>query len=394
MLTSPAALELTPQQRIRQRLDPAWYPISASAIADYFPEFGGCPAYFKRHHLDRIPKPYSAPAEFGRALHAFIEADLKKELPPRYDGPLTHVEEWLAMTDLYRETIRPLLPPNGASEQELFYDWSDGEQRIQLRGLVDYLHLDGTTALIDEFKTGWKITRDVEQDLQARTYDLLVKRTCPWISETRFRLWPFRFNGHPREFIFTTEHTDAFEMVLKDKANIMRTDDQFVPNPSCSVCPPDAHVRAISPTAITFQMNETSQFQAHLQHPTTQLEAEQVAAIVKVAEHLSKLGRDCLEDWCREHGPVAVWGKGGYYGRFSQRAKDCTDIAAAIEILKQQFGESWAEYVRLDMTKVRPLLETKKHGLPALQALMVYHNKDVFTWKASLPEATLDQPPV
>ena len=373
---------LSKQQRIRRRLEPYWYPISATAIAAYDPEVGGCPAAFKRYHLDREPEPYNAAGEFGKALHAGIQAILNGEAKPRYNGPLTYVDEWINQMALFRDVVRPQLSTTGTPEQELLHEWQDGDVRVQLRGLVDYLTLDGSVGYGEEFKSGWKVARlsEIEFNLQLRIYDLLVKRTCPWLAETAWRLWPFRFNGKPRPVAFTTGQTDQFEEFLRDFVHRMMADTTFAPNPSCVICPPGSHVTALTTSTVTFPG-----FDVALTEPETPERASQLATAVRILEKMTEAGKDALKLYAKQHGPVPVLNGGGFYGHFEQRRKVIANTEQALAIVKAARPDDWQEFAGLNLTACRPLLETKKNGIPELQALVVYEPESRFEWKANLP---------
>ncbi|HEV2036922.1 MAG TPA: PD-(D/E)XK nuclease family protein [Candidatus Dormibacteraeota bacterium] len=356
--------------RVRLGLEPGIFPVSASRIELYETTLGGCPLAYKRRYLDKIPEEQNSAGVLGRSLHQLQAALLQGKEPPTPVIPLKLYDDWAylsrVMAGIQWDTR------DAAFEDRLTYGWQDGAMTVECECVLDFWRVEeSTTGIITDWKSGWAIEdeKELKTDVQANIYNLVVRRTLPWLEKVRFQQVQLRHGGATISVEFSADDADAFELALRAQVGRMIRDTDFQPNPYCTRCPAGTHPRIDYPV----QVDTDGEFV--IAAPSTGEEAERLAAFTFAAHRLAAAGKDALKPWCDENGSVGGYGHHEIYERTLAAAVERPDpisgemqtvwgILRALEIVEER---GWAQLVpelfKLDGTKLRAILQsTKKYA--------------------------------
>jgi hypothetical protein len=265
--------------------------------------------------------------------------------------------------------------------------------RVWLRGRPDLALVDGRLQIGEVLD--WKTTRvplserQLQDDLQARTYAFLFSRMNDQLWEIRVRFYYAR-TGVTRSASFSRRDIqDTWDLWRSSSAQVeaarARLDDETrwgpTPGPHCTGCP----VAMSCPLGIPKLADK-------LALPTTPEQAQALAGVVLVLEAIREQIRDGLKAWVRaRETPVDVAGE-----RFDFYASPRWeyDVAAVRRLAAKHFVDA-DSVLKVDHPKLERL--ARREG-PFVRAVQAEARRDVGTAtfthrKAPAATATAPEPP-
>lgn len=365
--------------------------------------FNECRWGWRKEYLENVDRPRIIPFERGSLVHGAIEAYIGFCLAHRLENAPQHVDAiWGAFRTTwlmeYGETIAEDLEPEGLQLLRKFaaqyrldvddtwmteaplactWEWTPCEFTAPdagLRGYADLVKVRGRRAWIDDWKVAWAPMKQQEMrdDLQARTYPLLLWILNPRLEEIIQTFWYVR-SGVVRSELFTpADHqetmsrwvslSDSVEAALKDleNADVWRA----TPGPHCSMC----SVAHLCPMGLE-RIKQT--------HVVDLLQAEDLGLTILAADAGIKLLKDRLKAYCKTHGPVAA--AGGRYGIWVYPGKKHSPHDL-IRIAKQFFLEP-TDLLKVDTDKLKKVGGKNRPFLNAVNAAAEDKVRTEFKWK-------------
>jgi CRISPR/Cas system-associated exonuclease Cas4 (RecB family) len=186
-----------------------------------------CPYKYKLQRIDKFQEPTGPAAERGKTIHTELET------------ALVGLPIYSEVTEYWEPFINELKAMGAKPEVELGFtkDWEPCEfaaGEVWLRGVLDVLSLNNTTAYVADWKTGKE--RDYED--QVKLYAVMVMAAYPEIEEVKLEI--LYVDGKKKVSYGSIKRAD-FE-VLRDwvtnRILKIEADDIYAPKPSfnCKWC--------------------------------------------------------------------------------------------------------------------------------------------------------------
>jgi CRISPR/Cas system-associated exonuclease Cas4 (RecB family) len=186
-----------------------------------------CPYKYKLQRIDGLQEPTGSAAERGKTIHAELES------------ALIGLPIYSEITEYWESFINELKAMGAKPEVELGFthDWepcgfSQGE--VWLRGVLDVLSLNNTTAYVADWKTGKE--RDYED--QVKLYAVMVMAAYPEIEEVKIEIL---YVDLKKKVSYGTIKRIDFESLrdwITSRILKIQADDIYAPKPSfnCKWC--------------------------------------------------------------------------------------------------------------------------------------------------------------
>lgn len=229
------------QIKIRQGLDPEYFPIDHSRLQLY----ERCPAQYDFQYNKRLPRTSGEAAGVGIVAHDFLEVYVNHGLA----AAKAYVSAMLPMTkhaelEKIQRTIAKIEfkgKPYATERRFHFYAEIAGK-KVQFEAKIDILFVYNDQAEVIDGKTGRQLSNNVDDDPQGLFYSLACLRS----SELEF----FDFNtviftqaqfqtGHLATTEFTKQRIEEYEKYLHARVEKIINDTRFKPSPGphCHWCP-------------------------------------------------------------------------------------------------------------------------------------------------------------
>jgi hypothetical protein len=186
-----------------------------------------CPYKYKLQRIDKLQEPTGPAAERGKTIHAELES------------ALVGLPIYSEITEYWEPFINELKAMGAKPEVELGFthDWkpcgfSEGE--VWLRGVLDVLSLNNTTAYVADWKTGKE--RDYED--QVKLYAVMVMAAYHEIDEVKIEIL---YVDLKKKVSYGTIKRTDFEGLrdwITSRILKIQADDIYAPKPSfnCRWC--------------------------------------------------------------------------------------------------------------------------------------------------------------
>jgi hypothetical protein len=110
---------------------------------------------------------------------------------------------------------------------------------VHFAAVIDRLHVtaDGRGHIVD-YKTGWQVSKLIDDDPQGLTYCLIALENFPWLWEFTFSQYQTRYD-EAKTVTFSLEKVLAFRAYLLEHVQQIILDTKAKPNPGnqCKLCP-------------------------------------------------------------------------------------------------------------------------------------------------------------
>jgi len=240
--------------------------------------------------------------------------------------------------------------------------WTDPDALVRGRG--DLVLVDGPLGWVDDWKSG-RVTKSSDalaEDLQARTYGMLLFRANPALQQVTVRFQYIRW-GYTASTIFRKEDIEAtwkrwLEISARIEAALARLDDEqlWAPTPGshCTGCP----VVTRCPLGMV-----TANEQFGL--PTSAEQAEELAKRTLVLDAARKAINDNLKQWVEAAGPILA---AGYSFDFQHDSSYDYDVYAIKGLADRHFIDP-LRFLKVDSAALKRIGKKEKAFFLAAEAL-------------------------
>lgn len=317
--------------------------------------FEGCPRQYKFRYRDGLPGTTNGPMLNGSLTHSVIERYTRHLAETEQGTDLSILPEMIRQeyfkkpvdTDLV--TLDELAESVGAFARThvLNYQTVAGvEERMEFElwpgvtfvVIVDLLQIDGPTADITDYKTGWKILppSEVMRNPQLHRYCWGVGKMFPQIQEFRASLHFTRF-GYAPMVTFDRSIVEETEERIKLAVEQIERETEFAPRPgdACAYC---AYV-GVCPAA------KAAEAQTGLVVVTDPEQARTVAERITLLESQTTALKKSLSGWCKTAGPVKT--NGQTWGYWPSESKKVTDVPGFMALVQAK-GDNPHRYITVD----------------------------------------------
>lgn len=336
--------------------------------------FESCGAAFKFKYIDKLPEAASDALAFGGLIHHIIaeyskhcmnnglETDITAmpeiaqrcfyEKPSglssdRYPEVLAVAERFAASHALNLNTLVGI--------EEWVQLWLQGRKYL-FRGIIDHLDIDGSHAIITDYKTDWqlRIQEDVEKDFQLAVYAWLITKEYPQVNQFTVRL-DFVRHDVVRE---ATLDIGRVVMVENQVMGLIGQVEQAIakgkfparPGAFCGWC----GYATLCPAA--------KDIPAEMQPVSTPEAARKAAEELAVLERLVAVRKEALKAYCNVAGPVEV--NGVVWGFHLVESRSIEDVEAFVRTMNE-LGRDPRPFLAVSTTKAKKIF-----SMPELQTLL------------------------
>jgi hypothetical protein len=205
-------------------------------------DFEKCKRYAKLKHLDRIPEPERA-LKPGQTEHANDRGSRIHDAAEQYvrgTGPFIHElasfqPEFERLRALYQEGKVSLEGEWGMDEDWEPAPWKTAWHRSKLDSIV---HLDRTSAIVIDYKTGRKFGNELKHGQQVQLYTLNALLRYPELEEVTTELW-YTDQNEITSMTFRRDQGLRFKANFHRRGVALTTNNEWPPNPnrfSCQWC--------------------------------------------------------------------------------------------------------------------------------------------------------------
>lgn len=319
-----------------------------------------CPHRYKLRRIDKVPEAVSPVLYKGRLAHAVILAYTRHLLQTGQATDVTAIDdiarsvffgekhglvmedyaEILELARLHAESF--VLPPSIVAAEEI-WGIPVSERDVMLL-VLDQLVIDGTEAIVTDYKTDWHLRsqREVERDVQLRYYAWATLQMFPQIEQVRCVM---RFVRHQRdrEVVYTPDDVAGVGDEIRAQIDRITSDTTFAPQPgaACQRC----GYWSLCPAAPRFHDI------VRIAHPS---DAERVAGEIAVLERQIEVRKEALREWTAVAGPVVV--NGIEWGHIRSEAVGVDDVREFVARL----GDAALGYLSVDARKLRAMPEEER----------------------------------
>jgi len=324
-----------------------------------------CPRAFKLSYIDKIEAPTETVNLVGKLAHQcfylYTQHLVKNKLRTDVDAMPQIVENILSSANVFNDDLTQEIESLAekfargfiidfntfyGAELKLAIDeegnevnWKDNN--VFFRSILDRIDIEDNRVLVTDYKTGWEITKD---RAQLETYAWMAKTIFPQIDTFYVENYFVRYNSK-RYSELTTEDVERAKRRVKRIIKKIENDEEFLPNPStrCSWCP------------YLVRCGQLANIQ-DLQLPVidTKEKAVQIAGRLLIVKEALKRVEQMLKEYCKEYGQIPLGN--GFYGHHVIESPKIKNIEEFMNILWDK-GENPLLYLRVDMRKIKPLLE-------------------------------------
>jgi len=187
-----------------------------------------CPFKYKLTRIEHRQEPTGDAATRGKAIHSEFE-DLLKDGLPLYTEATAHWETY----------VNELKAKGAKSEVELGFtkDWNVcgfSESIVWLRGIIDILVIDHTTAYVADWKTGKE--RDYEEQL--KLYAVMIFAAHPEVTKVDMEIIYTDLKKKVKYTAIERKDFEALKLWVDNRISRIERDDIYAPKPSfgCKWC--------------------------------------------------------------------------------------------------------------------------------------------------------------
>jgi hypothetical protein len=225
-------------------------------------------------------------------------------------------------------------------------------RKYLFRGIIDRLEIDGTTAIITDWKTDWQLRSqaEVERDFQLAVYAWLVSREYPQVDRFVVKLDFVRYNVVRQAELDMGRVAQVEGQILGLIGQVEQAikSGKFPPKPGhyCAWC------------GYSQQCPAAKNIPDDVRPITSAEDARRVAEELAVLERQIAVRKEALKAWCNQNGPVKV--NGLVWGFHLVESRTIEDVSEFVRLMNEA-GVDPRPYLTVNGTKAR-----KIYGNPEL----------------------------
>jgi hypothetical protein len=274
---------------------------------------GGCPWAYKLIRIDKIPRGTAEPLIIGQMLHELaaqylyhlIDCAMQTDwgwaqaITPK-EAPADVLEVWPRFVENF---ILPPMESPGVEKQIAFNRkwepcgyWDDD---VFFRMVIDLTFIQGGLAVIKDWKSNRAVIKQIEKNLQLRTYGWgAVRALYPDAQEILLQLHFMRYGYEPEPVLLTPEDFQAVPAELEEKIAIIEAEKHWDPRPGsyCSWCGVQTHCPVM----------QTALSPIEIMAPVTQADAQKAGKLLLAMREMNRIITSRLKAYVQEAGPVQV----------------------------------------------------------------------------------------
>jgi putative RecB family exonuclease len=332
--------------------------------------FENCPAAFCKKYVEKVPEAPSEALATGNLVHKIIAAYSRHCLSQGLESDITAMPgivrqcfydqpcglasdrypEVLALAQQWADTHTvPLATLVGIEE------WMEAwlaNRKYLFRGIIDRLEIDGTTAIITDWKTDWQLRSqaEVERDFQLAVYAWLVSREYPQVDRFVVKLDFVRYNVVRQAELDMGRVAQVEGQILGLIGQVEQAikSGKFPPKPGhyCAWC------------GYSQQCPAAKNIPDDVRPITSAEDARRVAEELAVLERQIAVRKEALKAWCNQNGPVKV--NGLVWGFHLVESRTIEDVSEFVRLMNEA-GVDPRPYLTVNGTKAK-----KIYGNPEL----------------------------
>jgi hypothetical protein len=272
---------------------------------------GGCPWAYKLIRIDKIPRATSEPLITGQMLHELAAKYLTRlidvSIPTDWDyaqsitpkeAPADVLEVWPRFVE---NLILPPMDSPGVEKQIAFNrEWEPcgyWDNDVYFRMVLDLTFLQGGLAVVKDWKSNRSVIRQIEKNLQLRTYGWGALRALyPGAEEILLKLYFMRYGYEPEPVLLTPDDLNSVPDELEAKIAEIEAEKHFDPRPGsyCSWCGVQTHCPVM----------EKALVDTEVVYPVTQEDAVKAATLLLAIRQMDSIITAHLKNWSRQMGSV------------------------------------------------------------------------------------------
>jgi putative RecB family exonuclease len=353
--------------------------------------YESCPAAFRMKYIDKLPESPSEALLTGGLIHRIIaeytkhclECGVQTDVTEMsnivqrcfYDQPAglesSKYPEILKLAQYFADTHQANIDQLIGYEEWIQAKLAGG--KYIFRGIIDRLDIEGSAALITDFKTDYQIRSwaDVEHDFQLAVYAWLVSKEYPQVEQFEVQLDFVRFNVQ-RAAVYERGEVEKIEgqvLALIGQVEQAIAKKAFPPRPGhfCGWCGYSGKCLA------------AKNIPADMQPITSVEDAQKAAEELAILERQVAVRKEALKDYCSQAGPVEA--NGLTWGFHRVGGLGIENVEGFVQIINEH-GLDPRPYLSVNGTKIKKLWE--KNGLgEKLKAIAVDKSTTRFEGKKS-----------
>ena len=218
-------------------------------------------------------------------------------------------------------------------------DWLSDD--VWIRGIIDYLQIEGTICKITDYKMGYAMKSD---PYQMKFYGWLIKKLYPQVTDVQIEINHIRYE-YVETFTMTERDIEEFEKSVLNRLEHIEEQTKFEPNIGiqCSYCP------------MWFCCPSMKHEDEALKMPKDPKEAEQIALKLEKYSKLALELKKILKEYCDKAGKLEA---GGAVYDFKISTTYAFDALDDLYIELDKLGINLMEYVNIDNRKLKGLMKT------------------------------------
>jgi len=354
---------------LKVKISPSWLDKAA------------CPAALKFEYIDKLPRPYSIPAERGSAAHEAIaeltklcldmgrqpnelddtsvEETVLKHADHRLLVELPNIVEWVK---LWRDRYK-LSKFLVGFEERMAIDENYNEcdwKAAAYRGIVDLIDINGTHCKVTDYKSQPNILSqtDLDEHFQLTFYAWLVSKFYPFVRTFEVRIWYLRY-GMMRSTPRTVMQLKDFETDLLLKVDKVMAIKDWEPIP-CDYCKWCDHTGRCP----VGQPDEKGDYEVIPEVILTEEQAQHYGGELRVLDERRKKLSAAIREYVKGSEDILKISSDYGYG-YKESSSSYFPPDKVLKVLKDH-GVDPAEHATFSATVMKKLLKTAKKEQPSL----------------------------